>query len=139
MKSLFNAVFGRFVPVVMFVMTLATAHAQSAAAGNGQNEQATVKYLGTQEDMIVFNVSFANPEGSRFLLTIKDQDGYQLYQNTYTDRSFYKQFRLPRTDKDRIVFIFHNNNNNHDADLVKTFEVNVNSRFVHEVAIKKLD
>jgi hypothetical protein len=137
MKSLFNAVFGRFVPGVMFVMTLATAHAQSAAAGDGQNEQATVKYLGTQEDMIVFNVSFTNPEGSRCLLTIKDQDGSQLYQNTFTDRSFYKQFRLPKTDKDRIFFVFHNNN--HDADLVKTFEVNVNSRFVHEVAIKKLD
>jgi hypothetical protein len=136
MKSLFNAVFGRFVLGATFVMTLATAHAQVAAAGNGQPEQATVKYLGTSEDMIVFNVSFANPERSRFLLTIKDQDGAQLYQNTFTDRSFYKQFRLPKTDKDRVFFIFHNA---HDADVVKAFEVNVNSRFVHEVAIKKLD
>ena len=135
MKSLFNAVFGRSVLGATFVMMLATAHAQSAAGG-GQNGQATVKYLGTQEDMIIFNVSYANPDGSRFLLTIKDQDGSQLYQSAFSDRSFYKQFRLPKTDKDRVVFIFHNN---HDADLVKAFDINVNSRFVREVAIKKLN
>ena len=136
MKSLFNAVFGRFVLGATFVMTLATAHAQSVATGAGRNEQASVKYLGTQEDMILFNVSYANPDGNRFELTIKDQDGSTVYQNTFSDKSFYKQFRLPKTDKDRIVFVFHNN---HDADVVKTFEVNVNSRFVNEVAIKKIN
>lgn len=136
MKSLFNAVFGRFVPGAMFVMTLATAHAQSTTAGDGQNQQATVKYLGTQDDMIVFNVSYANKEGNRFELVIKDQDGSVVYQHSFTDKSFYKQFRLPKSDKDRISFIFHNN---HDADVVKSFEVNVNSRFVYAVAIKKID
>lgn len=136
MKSLFNAVFGRFVPGAILVMTLATAHAQSVAAGDGQNEKATVKYLGIQDDMIVFNVAYANPESNRFELVIKDQDGSMVYQNSFTDKSFYKQFRLPKTDKDRIFFVFHNN---HDTDVVKTFEVNVNSRFVHSVAIKKID
>ena len=136
MKSLFNAVFGRIVLGTTFVMTLATAHAQSVASGDGQNEQATVKYLGTQEDMIVFNVSYSNPQGAKFQLTIKDQDGSSLYVGIYNDKSFYKQFRLPKTDKDRVLFVFHNA---HDADVVKTFEVNVNSRFVHEVAIKKLN
>ena len=136
MKSLFNAVFGRFVPGIALVLTLATAHAQTATALDGQNEQVTVKYLGTQDDMVVFNVSYPNPEGSRFQLIIKDQDGSQLYQSTFTDKSYYKQFRLPKTDKDRVVFIFHNN---HDADLVKAFDINVNSRFVHEVAIKKVN
>lgn len=125
MKSLFNAVFGRLILGAIFMMTLATTHAQSS-----------VKYLGVQEDMIVFNVSYANPEDNRFLLTIKDQDGSVVYQNTFTDTTFYKQFRLPKTDKDRIIFIFHNN---HDADVVKTFEVNVNSRVVQAVAIRKID
>jgi len=136
MKSQFNAVFGRFVLGAIFVMTFATAHAQSVAAGDGQNEKATVKYLGIQDDMIVFNVAYTNPESNRFELVIKDQDGSMVYQNSFTDKSFYKQFRLPKTDKDRIFFVFHNN---HDADVVKTFEVNVNSRFVHSVAIKKID
>ena len=136
MKSLFNAVFGRLVLGTIFVMTLATAHAQSASAEETQNEKGAVTYLGTQDDMIVFNVSYPNPDGTRFQLTVKDQDGSTLYQNTFTDRSFYKQFRLPKTDKDRIVFLFHNNS---DADIVRTFEVNINSRLVREIAIKKLN
>jgi hypothetical protein len=136
MKSLFNAVFGKLILGTTFVMTFAAVHAQEAPSRDGQNEQATVKYLGTQEDMIVFNVSYSNPEGNKFQLTIRDQDGSPLYQNTFSDKSFYKQFRLPKTDKDRVAFVFHNT---HDADVVKTFEINVNSRFVHEVAIKKLN
>ena len=36
---------------------------------------------------------------------------------------------------DKIVFIIRDA---HEADIVKTFAVNVNSRFVKEVAVKKL-
>ena len=136
MKSLFNAVFGRIILGTAFVLTLATAHAQSTASEDTQTDKASVKYLGTQEDMIVFNVSFPNPEGTRFQLIVKDQDGSTLYQNAFNEKAFYKQFRLPKTDKDRVVFVFHKDT---EADVVRTFEVNVNSRFVHEVAIKKLD
>jgi len=136
MKSLFNAVYSKLILGTIFVMALATAHAQSAAAGDGQNEIAMVKYLGTQEDMIVFNVSYPNPEGSKFQLIVKDQDGSQIYQNSFNDKSFFKQFMLPKADKDRLVFVFRNG---HDADVVKTFEVSVNSRYVREVDVKKLD
>jgi hypothetical protein len=86
--------------------------------------------------MIVFNVAYDNPQGNKFLVTIKDQDGNQLYQRFYNDKSFYKQFKLPRTDKDKVVFIIRNGQ---EAPVVKTFAVNVNSRFVQEVAIKKID
>lgn len=135
MKSLFNTVFGRIFLGIVLVMTLSTVHAQSAASGDSQTET-TIKYLGTQEDLLVFDVSFPNPEGTKFQLTIKDQYGSQLYHNTFGDRSFFKQFLIPKGDKDRIVFIFRNGR---DADVIRTFEVNVNSRVVREVAIRKLD
>jgi hypothetical protein len=135
MKPLFH-VSNKLLLAAIFVLTLATAHAQSAEPGEGQNVAANVKYLGTQDDMIVFNVSYPNPEGTKFMLAIKDQDGSTIYQNTFSDKVFYKQFMLPKADKDRVVFIFHNG---HDADFVKEFEVNVNSRFIREVAIKKVN
>jgi hypothetical protein len=136
MKSLLTAVAGKLIPGICFLFIVATTQAQSTNNPAGQSESATlVKYLGTQDDMIVFNVSYSNPDGGKFMLTVKDQDGTQLYQNVFSEKSFYKQFRLPRTDKDRIVFILHNA---HDADVVKTFEINVNSRFIQEVAVKKL-
>ncbi|HXB94259.1 MAG TPA: hypothetical protein VNU70_03835 [Puia sp.] len=136
MKSLIHAVFGRLITGIFFTLTLATAHAQRVIPGDGQHESAaTVKYLGTEEDMIVFNVSYPNPEGNKFQVTIKDQDGSIIYRDYFSERSFYRQFRLPKADKDRIVFIFHQNE---AADVVKTFEINVNSRYVREVAIRKL-
>ena len=135
MKKLLTAVFGKLIPGFCLILTVATTQAQTITSGAGQGESATVKYLGTQDDMIVFNVSYANPEGSKFQLIVKDQDGNQLYQNIFNEKTFYKQFRLPRADKDRIVFVIHNGK---EADVVKTFEVNVNSRFVQEVAVRRL-
>ena len=84
--------------------------------------------------MIVFNVSYANPDGNKFQVIVKDQDGTQLYQNIFSDKVFYKQFRLPRADRDRLVFIIRNGR---EADVVKTFEVNVNSRMTQEVSVRK--
>jgi hypothetical protein len=112
--------------VLTFFFIVAAANAQSA----------TVKYLGIQEDMVIFNVSCPNPEGSKFILSVKDQDGAQLYQNVFSDKNFYKQFRLPKTDKDKVTFIIRSNKG---ADLVKSFEISVNSRFVQDIAIKKID
>ena len=135
MKKLLTAVFGKLVLGSCLILTVATAQAQTIVSGAGQSESATVKYLGMQDDMIVFNVSYANPEGSKFQLIIKDQDGTQLYQNIFNEKTFYKQFRLPKADKDRIIFVIRNGK---EAEMVKTFEVNVNSRFVQEIAVRKL-
>jgi len=134
MKSLSIAVFGKILFGVSLVLTAATVSAQSTANGAGQSENATVKYLGQQEDMIVFNVSYANSDGNKFQVIVKDQDGTQLYQNIFSDKVFYKQFRLPRADRDRLVFIIRNGR---EADVVKTFEVNVNSRMTQEVSVRK--
>jgi hypothetical protein len=138
MKPQLKAVLGKVILGTSLLIALSTAQAQKVtpAPADGQSENAMVKYLGTQEDMVVFNVSYNNPDGSRFLLIVKDQDGSPIYSNSFNDRSFYRQFRLPKTDKDRIEFVFRDGP---AADVVKTFEINVSSRFVREVAIKKVD
>ncbi|HEY6899598.1 MAG TPA: hypothetical protein VI233_03100, partial [Puia sp.] len=74
MKSLFNAVFGKLTLGIVLILVVTTAHAQSTANGAGQNEAAVVKYLGMQDDLIVFDVFYVNPEGEKFQVTIKDQD-----------------------------------------------------------------
>ncbi len=138
MKPQLKAVIGKVALGASLLFTLVTAKAQTVTSVpvDSQSENATVKYLGTQDDMVVFNVSYSNPDGSKFVLLVKDQDGSPIYSNSFTDKSFYRQFRLPTTDKDRIAFVFRDG---HNADVVKTFEVNVNSRFVREVAIKTVD
>jgi hypothetical protein len=135
MKSLCNA-FVRLSFGLILVLTAGTANAQSSGSGVAAGvDSAVVKYLGAQDDMLIFNVSYANPQGSKFVVTILDQNGNQLYQDVFADLTFYRQFKLPKTDKDLITFVFRNGQN---APVEKRFAVNVNSHFVQEIAIKKL-
>lgn len=136
MKSLFTAVFGKLTFGAFFLLSVATAHAQSPVSGAvPAADSARVNYLGMQDDMLVFNVSYDNPQGNKFLVSIKDQDGVQVFQRFFRDKSFYKQFKLPKSDKDQLTFVIRKGQ---EAPIVKTFSVNVDSRFVQEVAIKKI-
>jgi hypothetical protein len=136
MKSLFNAVIGRLTLGVILLLTIGAASAQTGASDSAMSaDPAVVKYLGVQDDMLVFNVSYNNPQGGKFLVQVLDQNGNQLFQDIFRDKTFYRQFRLPKTDKDQITFVIRKGQ---DAPVEKRFAVNISSRIVQEVAIKKL-
>jgi hypothetical protein len=101
-----------------------------------KGEPALIRYLGTREDLAVFNISYPNPDGAAFDLAVRDQDGIELYKHTFHVKNFCKQFRLPRSEKSKLSFILRNGR---EADLVTTFEINVNSRPVEYVAGKQPD
>jgi hypothetical protein len=86
--------------------------------------------------MLIFDVSYTNPTNGRFQIVIKDQEGNSLYQNVFSEKTIYKQFRLPKSDKDRILFVIRDYR---DADIVKTFDVNVNSHIIREVAVRRVN
>jgi hypothetical protein len=117
---------------------LLPAFSVKAQSGNSpvKGEPALIKYLGTREDMAVFNISYSNPDGAAFDLAVRDQDGIELYKHTFRVKNFCKQFRLPKSEKSKLSFILHNGK---EAELVKTFEINVSSRPIQEVAAKKPD
>ena len=119
-----------------FLLILSTAKAQSTAPAVVTDNAAAVKYLGTQEDMLVFNVSYTNPGSGKFQIVIKDQEGNPLYQNVFSEKTIFKQFRLPKSGNDRVVFVIRDFR---DADLVKAFDINVNSRLIREVAVRKVN
>lgn len=150
-KSLFNgldkspgvdlsrakSILGKFVFGMLLLTAVVVVQAQSPTHATVEKENpVVVKYLGIQDDMVIFNVSYKNPSGDKFSIIVKDQDGTQLYQVVYNEKSFFKQFRLPRADKSKFTFIIRNFK---EADIAKTFEINVNSRFVEDVAVKKLN
>lgn len=136
MEQHFTAAFGRLIPGIFFLLVATATQAQSTSVNSGKKEDTVqVKYLGAQDDLVLFNVSYPNPEGAAFSLVVKDQDGTELYKNVYSEKNFSKQFRLPRIDRDRITFIIRSNK---ESDIVKTFQINVNSRYVEDIAVKKL-
>lgn len=136
MKSLFNAAIGRFTLGVILLLTIGSASAQTGASDSATSTgPAVVRYLGVQDDMLIFNVSYNNPMGGKFLVQVLDQNGNQLFQDSFRDKTFYRQFKLPKADNDQITFVIRKGQ---DAPVEKRFAVNVSSRFVQEIAIKKL-
>ena len=129
-KHLTTALFGS-----LFILSTFAVKAQTSDP-TVKSEAALIKYLGTQDEMVIFNISYGNPAGTPFTLAVRDQDGSELYKHVFHEKNFYKQFRLPKTEKSKLSFIIRDRK---EMEIVKTFEINVNSRFVQDIAVKKLD
>ena len=133
MKKRIISAISKLTLVSLFFVTAATVAAHPNVSYPAE-KNAEVKYLGTSEDAIVFNVAFDNPGGNKFSVIVLDEDGSQLFQEVYTSKKFDKKFRLPKTDKTKLTFIIRNFK---DADLKQTFEINTS--FVENVVVTKVN
>jgi hypothetical protein len=132
-----KAVFSKLTFGILLLLTVCAAQAQTAVPIAVDKEiLSTVKYIGMQDDMVIFSVAYQNPNGLPFSVILKDQDGTQLYQSIFKEKDFNKQFRLPRADKSKVVFIIRDFKG---SDIAKTFEINVNRHYIAEVAVKKVN
>ena len=109
-----------------------TANAQTAVKQPITITNASVQYIGSQEDMISVAVKYDTAPGNKFSITVRDQDGYQLYQGNFTEKKFRKIFELPKPDLSKVIFVIRNTNTNE----VQSYEVN--TRVVEEIVVKKV-
>ena len=101
---------------------------------NGDVHAAEVKYVGSKGEM-VFNVTYDNASGSRFIVTVTDTEGTQLFQSAFTDRKFNKKFKIADPESySRLRFTIHNTGDN----TVQCFDVKTSSRVVEDVVIKEV-
>ncbi len=93
---------------------------------------ASVTYIGGGEDVLSVAVKYDNAPGNRFTVTVKDEDGYLLYQGSFSEKKFNKIFQLPRPELSKATFIIRNAKTNE----VQSFEIN--ARIVEEVVVKRI-
>jgi hypothetical protein len=147
MNTQLTAVLSKLTFGTLLFLAIASANAQSpspivtpvqpsAPVAGDKDTMAMVKWLGTQDDMILFNVTYKNPGGSPFSVIVKDEEGTQLYQSVFKEKDFSKQFRLPGADRSKIVFILRDLK---ATGLARVYEINVNRRYIDEVAVRKID
>jgi hypothetical protein len=120
--------------------SLGVAMAFSVMAGKAQTsavvyseKNAEVKYLGNSEDAVLFNISYSNPNSSKFFVTVLDAEGTTIYQGSFTDKKFDKRFRLPVSEKNKLTFVIRNAK---AVELKETFEIN--TRYVEDVVVTKI-
>jgi maltose-binding protein MalE len=130
MKKMIMTTIAKFTAAGLLLVTVATTQAQTTTSASTENNT-TVKYLGTQDDMILFNVSVANPRGNKFSVIVSDNDGNQLFQEVYNDKKFDKRFRLPKTETGKLTFVVRNFKD--ASDDVHSFEVS--DRVVEDIVV----
>jgi len=101
----------------------------SQANGGGNNnkkaslteEQVSVKYLGTNDNSVVFKVEFENPTAEKFWLIIRNDAGDVVYHQQFSDVHFSKSVFFQNTDSEiHPTFVIRNGNN----EIVRQFAVN---------------
>jgi hypothetical protein len=117
---------------VLLFTGVAVIETQAATINPGE-KTTEVKYIGTSEDAVIFNVSVDNPTGGKFSVIVMDEEGNQIFQEIYTDKKFDKRFKLPKAEKNKLTFVIRNFKT---ADVKQTFEIN--TKYVEDVVVTKL-
>ncbi|HUB60863.1 MAG TPA: hypothetical protein VL978_09185 [Puia sp.] len=114
-------------PIIAFLL--------SVMPGGHPAGPAEVKYIPVSENQGVFHVAYNNAAGDRFVLEILDQDGDVLFQHTFTDKEFSRNFQLADQDSyPRLVFVFRNLGD-HSS---QRFEVETASHEVEDVVVREI-
>lgn len=103
--SVVRGAVNRIVCMACIVAAGFTAQAQTAQVKQELSHPgASVTYMGSRQDILSVAVKYNNAPGAPFTITVRDQDGYQLFEGRFTEKKFDKIFRLPKTDISRLVF-----------------------------------
>ena len=133
MKKKIMTTIATFTAAGLLLFTVATTQAQTTTnASTGKNT--SVKYLGTQDDIIMFNVSVDNPNGNKFSVIVTDNEGNQLFKEVYNEKKFDKRFKLPISETGKLSFVVRNFKD--ASDDVHSFEVS--SRVIEDVVVTAL-
>lgn len=135
-----NANLSRFFKAAAFVVitTLATgAKAQvtpvSAAIAEVPS-RATVTYVATGDESLLFDVKVNNEEGEKFTIVVKDDKGAALYRGSYYDKAFKRRFVLPKTDSNKLTFLIKSESGLQS----ETFEINTKTSVIEEVSVRRV-
>lgn len=119
--------------VIASALMINSANAQATYASEATKSSA-VKYLGTDGESFLFNVSYENPTGGKFSVIVSDAAGNTLFNSVFSDKKFDKRFKLQKEDTDKITFVIKNLKEN----TIQNFEINTTTRVVEDVVVKKV-
>ena len=79
-----------------------------------------------------FTVNYANTDGEKFQVLIKDAEGFNLFSSVYSDKSFNKTFRVPAA-KGKVIVVVKTAKSKDQS-----FEIVTEEKTVQEITVKKL-
>lgn len=131
-KILTNKVLRSFFLVSVLLLSFNAINAQVAKTSVNN---ADVKFVGTKEEMLVFNVTYDNTPGDKVVVSVNDKKGNSLFTQSYSDTTFNKQFMIPKEFENSKLYF---NIQNLKKDLSSTFEVSAKEQVIQDVTITKV-
>ena len=120
MKSVVKAIAVAATAIVVLVSNPTVTKANGGGTKSINDEQVSVKYVGADDNHVVFQVQFDNPTGEKFQLIIKNDNGDVVYHQAFTQAHFAKNVYFENTDGEiEPTFIIRNANN----EVVRQFHV----------------
>src|SRR5438132_457042 len=86
---------------VLFMVSLSSVAAPVNAqtkVTNQTEQKAWIKYEGSNNGVLLFDLAYYNPSGKKLSITIFDGDHNNLFEGFYTDKTFHKRFEIPSGD-----------------------------------------
>ncbi len=124
MKAVAKIIAVAFTAVVVLVANPLASHANgggSKKVSTLTDAQVSVKYVGTTNNQVVFQVVFDNPTGEKFSLIIKNDAGDVVYHQQFSETHFAKNVYFENTDTEiQPTFIVRGSTGN---DVVRHFQV----------------
>ncbi|NCI45323.1 hypothetical protein [Sediminibacterium soli] len=123
--------FGNLLAATMFLSANANTTDKTAAF---EATKAEVKYTGVDKDnQLSFKVTYSNPSGSTFLLSVLDEQGEILYKSHFEDKNFNKTFKLPKSEVSKLTFVIEDPK----TAAIEKYSVNVKTSVQEEVVVSK--
>src|SRR5215831_14413680 len=107
--------------------------------GTGANSQESsaalqVKFLGGNNQVLLFDVKYDNKEGGTFKLLALDDTGEACFQDNYSKKDFEMKIRIPRLiDTDYVTFLIRSAKEN----IQLSYKVKVTTKVVDETVFLK--
>ena len=122
-----------FLGVLFAELVPAEAHGQTIVENSSKP---VVKYLGTENNQLAFQVDFDNTTDRSFNISIKDEDGNLMYADRFKEKKFSKKFLVNPSEYGtmKLTFVVTTLNDRQS----QVFNINTNSRVVDDVVVTKL-
>ena len=92
-----------------------------------------VKYLGTNNSNLEFDIHYNNLKGTSFYFQVKDEDGDVLFEKEYNNKQFHKKVQLAKVDDlKKLSFSIVTDREN----ILQTKEVIIKTEFLEDVLVR---
>jgi hypothetical protein len=99
----------------------------------GLAEKASVKYVGSSNENLLFHVNYTNVNAKAFSIVVTDENGEAIYTTVVNEKNFDKTFALPKSlDLNKISFTIKSN----EGVYHQSFSLNVKTVEVTDVVAK---